>query len=270
MSLPYRSEHAGRLMMQSTDGHAANAGLVFDKFFSGWNDSFTDLADNKNFKRNWVGQMVQRHKTRHGVEPGIEREMAERQRLLATALGGRFWHVEATGRFVTGTGLANPLENGFAWHHTGSFPYLPASGLKGALRSFWTQWTEDPGLQENATSWLGKQDGGTAAGTLIIFDMVPVDFTPLAEEVMTPHYGEWYQARDDQAATNAPGDWMDPVPIPFLAVEAGARFQIAMAPRGREEPDWQVIRKGVSDALTWIGLGAKTAVGYGRFELLPS
>src|ERR1700682_1416157 len=127
MSLPYRSDHAAGAMLRPPEGRAANSGLVFDKFFDGWNADFTRLADEQQGKRKWVEKMVALHKARDTAERGLEAEMAERQRRLADALEGKCWQTEATARFVTGTGLANPLENGFVWHHTGNFPYLPAS-----------------------------------------------------------------------------------------------------------------------------------------------
>jgi CRISPR-associated protein Cmr6 len=274
MSLPYRRDHAARNMLHSQTARAGNTGLVFDKFFDGWNAEFDGLEgeDRRDRERDsaksvWVKDIIARHRA-----TGVEEQMARRQRALVLALNGKCWTAKSTARFVTGLGLPNPLENGFVWHHTGSFPYLPASGLKGALRHFWTQWTDDSELKEAAPRLLGSSpsESGTTAGALIVFDMLPLKFTPLSPEIMTPHYGDWYQTSDEKIESNAPGDWMDPVPIPFLAIEKGAKFQIAMAARVGEQVDWQMISKGVKETLEWIGLGAKTAVGYGRFELVDS
>jgi CRISPR type III-B/RAMP module RAMP protein Cmr6 len=165
------------------------------------------------------------------------------------------------------SGIANPLENGFAFHHSLGVPYLAATGLKGALRAYWEQWHSAEGKEQ----FTGRLFGKNGVAGVAFFDMLPTTPPTLGPEVMTPHYGDWYAASGADIAANAPGDWMSPIPIPFLAVETGATFQIAVAPRTAGDPDWprhlQCMRDVLGDALSVVGLGAKTAVGYGRFKL---
>lgn len=248
----------------------SNVGLVFDKFFASWNEQFIAasfdhfLSDEKmqrfstETKAEWVRSVSARGTK---ASPG---DAAERVAKLAEKLGGAVWYAVATSRFVTGTGIANPLENGFAFHHTLGVPYLTASGLKGGLKSYWDHWSGD---NTGSIEMLGT---ALSAGSVIFFDMLPVEPVTLVPEVMTPHYGEWYQKGKEAP----PGDWMSPTPIPFIAVEAGAYFQIAVAPRKFGDPAWQANReklKGIlKETLDITGLGAKTAVGYGRFELYDS
>lgn len=66
---------------------------------------------------------------------------------------------------------------------------------------------------------------------------------------------------------NPPGDWMAPIPIPFLVTEAHAAFVFSLLPRVPNHRDavapvWSWLLK----ALQFAGAGAKTAVGYGRFS----
>jgi CRISPR-associated protein Cmr6 len=65
-----------------------------------------------------------------------------------------------------------------------------------------------------------------------------------------------------------PADWHNPVPIPFLVVNK-ISLQFCIAPRpsikiGPEE--LQEAMKMLIMALEYLGAGAKTATGYGRFE----
>jgi CRISPR-associated protein Cmr6 len=80
---------------------------------------------------------------------------------------------------------------------------------------------------------------------------------------MTPHYGPYYQRGEN------PGDWFNPVPIPFLTIAPGQDFLFAVAPRRPKtqeaDTDLQLIEDWLESALDLIGAGAKTAVGYGRF-----
>jgi CRISPR-associated protein Cmr6 len=243
---------------------AANLGLVFDKCFGGWEPSYTDYASNS-AKHDWVKRIANASK---GGPRDVLREAVGRQReLVVGALGGKAWPVKATSRFVTGTGIANPLENGFAFHHSLGVPYLPATGLKGALRAYWEQWHQVGNKDALTERLFGKR----GAGSVVFFDMLPTAPPELVPEVMTPHYGAWYAATGAAIAENAPGDWMSPTPIPFLAVEAGAMFQIAIAPRRKGDQDWPEHKRHLEDilhgALGTTGAGAKTAVGYGRFAL---
>lgn len=84
----------------------------------------------------------------------------------------------------------------------------------------------------------------------------------LVAEVMTPHYGPYYQAK---RADVAPGDYHDPNPIPFLAVEKGTAFLAGILPRSPSDADdAKQARAWLLEALQEIGAGAKTATGYGR------
>ena len=95
-------------------------------------------------------------------------------------------------------------------------------------------------------------------------------------DVMTPHMGKWYEKGDaignDNFGQVAPSDWHSPVPVPFLVVRKGVKFQWAIAPRQSGEPSTAARRQEavkralqeLKNALEWVGAGAKTAVGYGR------
>lgn len=63
-------------------------------------------------------------------------------------------------------------------------------------------------------------------------------------------------------------DYLDPVPIPFLAVERGAHFLAGVLPRTPGDVgDAKRARQWLMEALEQLGAGAKTATGYGRFKV---
>ena len=171
----YQSAHRANLLATSV----ANRGLVFDKFFDGWKPNFAEL-EGTGAKLAWINRFANQRAPFDG-------DRAERQRALVSSLKGKLWFARATSRFITGTGIANPLENGFVWHHTDGTPYLPGSGVKGALASFWRNWH---GNLEDADRLLGQ---GGDAGEAIFFEMIPAASVALVAEVMTPHYAPWYQ-----------------------------------------------------------------------------
>jgi CRISPR-associated protein Cmr6 len=83
---------------------------------------------------------------------------------------------------------------------------------------------------------------------------------------MTPHFLPYYE---DPRGTVPPADWHSPIPIPFLVVDSDQVFLFALLPRDpsdqQHKTDCQTASAWLTDALEWIGAGAKTAVGYGRF-----
>ncbi|MGI9211319.1 MAG: type III-B CRISPR module RAMP protein Cmr6, partial [Methylococcaceae bacterium] len=177
--------------------------------------------------------------------------------------------------FVTGLGNPHPVENGFLWHPTLGVPYLPGSSVKGLLRAWVEHWddTLTPDIKKaRCLTWFGteaKEDIPDQTGRLIFFDALPVKEVTLAQDVMTPHYGDWYEQGGEIGNANVehnkvPADWHDPVPVPFLVVKE-ASWLFAIAPR---KPEDQAEAKNamvqLKQALEWLGAGAKTAVGYGR------
>ena len=236
-----------------------NAGLWYDKFFNGWDDQFSEVPDGN--KTVWV-----KNSANQCGEQSVLSEQIVRLYNLLSARGGYVWYFKTDGRFVTGLGRDHPVENGFAWHHTLGVPYLPGSSLKGMLRA----WAREENRQEHDTNRIfgpeTRQKAGV--GSVVFFDTLPCAPVKLEADVMTPHYGPYYQ---NEGAKTPPADWHDPVPIPFLVVANAQTFLFALAPRRINDPqdlqDCEAVAGWLEDALTWLGAGAKTAVGYGRFKL---
>ncbi len=253
------------------NGKHPNAGLRFDKFADAWNSNFRfdeDTVDRKTVKGTWLG-------SRAGSvgEAQLLKEACTRQRQMVQSLGGLVCCFKNVSRFMTGLGRAHPLENGFTWHHTLGVPFLPGSSLKGLLRS-WSR--EETGVFEESSSGHRRflEDQQTArqfgsqeqVGDLVFLDMLPMLQPRLVVEVMTPHYGPYYQSGE------MPGDWHSPIPIKFLATDAGFEWQVAvLGSRGPlSEEERTFVENLLTGALEWSGAGAKTAVGYGRFERITA
>ena len=167
---------------------------------------------------------------------------------LVVARGGQVWVYKTEERLVTGTGRSHPVENGFVWHPTLGVPYLPGSSIKGLIG------------QPDRENVLGSK---TRVGRVICLDAVPTSPVKLEADLMTPHYSPW-------SADNPPGDWRSPTPIPFLTAAPGVEFQLAVFPRAKHDSDdMATVGHWLEEALTEMGAGAKTAVGYGRMNLVP-
>jgi len=241
--------------INATKGLTAHAGLWYDRFFNGYTINW---EVEPGVKTDWVKTAA----TKVGADTMLK-EYATRQSALMTSLQGEALQMVSEWNFVTGMGNNHPVENGFAWHSTLGVPYLTGAAVKGMLRAWCEVWT---GFSDDKISqWFGSSE---KAGELIFFDALPTQPVTLTADIMTPHYGDWY-AKGDQPqkddGSNAPADWHDPVPIPFLAVAPNQSFQFAIARRPVSIiPIIDVVNELI-DALENLGAGAKTAAGYGRF-----
>jgi len=262
----------------------ANTGLWYDKFPNLWGKNWRKegmqhtctiewqpdpTKRSKNAKHTlgkltWIESVAEswyRPKTPPCGSPELIAEMCMRQSLLTKSMNGKCIALTNDSRFVSGLGREHPVENGFAWHQTLGTPYLPGSSIKGMLRA----WAKSEEKSKEADRLLGSERDG--AGRVVLLDMLPSAPIKLVADVMTPHYGPYYQEKQ------TPGDWYSPIPIPFLACEASQRWQTAFLPGSRCESDQEfngdseIILQWLTDALAWQGAGAKTAVGYGRFSV---
>jgi CRISPR-associated protein Cmr6 len=142
----------------------------------------------------------------------------------------------------------------------------------------WDDSLDEPARKQRVARWFGvdaetakKEGTDEHAGGLIFFDALPIKPVELALDVMTPHYGKWYEQggeikNPNQEPEKVPADWHDPIPVPFLVVKQ-ADFLFAIAPRRTsDQAAAKSAMKVLAEALDWLGAGAKTAVGYGRMN----
>jgi len=103
-------------------------------------------------------------------------------------------------------------------------------------------------------------------GRVIFFDALPEpnNLQDVFElDIMNPHYQPYY------SGSEPPGDWFDPNPIFFLTIREGVVFNFWIWQRG--EHNSNLLEKTkilLIEALKEVGVGAKTSLGYGRFEEL--
>ncbi len=242
----------------------AHAGLWFDRFFNVYQSDWTLKPEAKSeWIKQFRGQVGQQTQLEHFVK---------RQTTLINQLNGRSQRYKTDWHFVTGMGNSHPVENGFSWHPTLGVPYLAGSAVKGLVRA-WVVLNDD-GLTEleqkaRLKSWFGtekKGDVADQAGGLIFFDAIPDQRPSLVCDIMTPHMGDWYAKGSEGDPHNSkalPADWHEPVPVTFLAVKH-AHLIFSIAPRRADQADQlDAAFSALSQALEWLGAGAKTAAGYG-------
>ncbi len=259
-----------------------NSGLLYDKFCDQWTPDFSgfpegDARDVAGGKLSWVLSVVRPRLPGTGrPDPAKPRvkcgdkdlldEFAKRRIDLLGRHDQKPLRYVLDSRFVTGLGRRHPVENGFAWHHLLGTPYLPGAGVKGLVRAWAEHYETETSDRIRRIFGPPPASGALSVGSVIFLDALPVAPVQLVAEVMTPHYGPWYQAE----GAAVPADWHSPTPIPFLAVECGTEFSFGILPRRPADiEDCGQVEVWLAEALAWLGAGAKTAVGYGRFGPAP-
>lgn len=210
----------------------------------------------------------------------IIEELAQRSAKLLQQLGLRQIQMTATlsTPLAIGLGSGSVYETSICLHHVYGFPYIPGSAVKGLclawLRQEYQNLNQDT-LPKWVQSFFGIED---EKGQLTFQDAYPLEEVAIQLDIINVHYPKYYSGND------WPDDNQNPVPIHFPVVPAGQRFRfnvgwkttanskLAKLPEGLAsklggQPDSleDFIKKTISKALKDWGIGAKTAIGYGKF-----
>ena len=196
-----------------------------------------------------------------------------RQHALLAHYGSSGYRIStnSTAPFATGLGNEHPIENGFAFLTPYGLPYLAGSGVKGIARRAMQELCgdgEDGFTPEAINALFGPENTDkpedARRGALDFWDVFPNPAGgKLVVEIMTPHFGGYYQNGD------TPHDSGAPVPVSFLAVPARSQFDFSVVCHTSRLPEalqdqWRgLLDRAFSHAFEWVGFGAKTSVGYG-------
>lgn len=129
-----------------------------------------------------------------------------------------------------------------------------------------------------------SDDTAQVRGALTFWDVIPqIKGDSLSVGIMTPHQGHYYQQNSDRktGASITPHDSGQPIPIQFLTVPPGSGFSFTvtcdtahlarLAPELAWNDQWKaLLMQAFTHAFTWLGFGAKTAVGYGALQEDPT
>jgi len=282
MSIPLYQQHNAPM----TPPENSHLGLWYTRFFNRYHAQW---KLEKEDKEKWVSSVAHR-------KCGDDKVLTQQTLRLLTLVQalkrqdtlkeGDFAICETNWHFATGLGLPHPVENGLAWHHTLGVPYLAGNAVKGLLRAWveiWDDSLSDKQRLQRRQSWFGMVKGEEGderdqAGQLLFFDAIPIEPVRLIADIMTPHYGKWYEQGHEIQGPNMtdllkehherlPADWHEPIPVPFLAVKQAKLLFVIVARDVKDKllaDEALKALKSLVEALKWIGVGAKTAAGYGH------
>ena len=254
-------------------------------FFTGLNKVF-EHNERKNkykivgydFEKDYVrnlktGFKIYRDYLLQGVKQGKIKEVVnkiiERQYQVADCT----FRLKTQTRLIVGLGSGSVLETSIKLHHIYGIPYIPASAIKGILRAYriWelAKWNEDKFKEienridetkldnkeeEKIIEIFGNQQ---QKGKLIVLDAYPINFEGFDVDIMNPHFPDYYDKGEP------PADWQNPNPITFLAIPENTEFNFYFKNTSVYDGN---LKEELKEAFENIGIGAKTALGYGILE----
>jgi CRISPR-associated protein Cmr6 len=162
-------------------------------------------------------------------------------------------------RLIVNLGAPSVYETSLLLHRNYSIPFIPGSSVKGVAYHYAV-------LGEIKDDDVRRIFGNEKQkGAVDFFDAFPIidnekDFFVL--DIMNVHYQKYYQEEEKE-----PGDWMNPNPVFFFALE-NIKLEFAVA---SEKSDSNLAKKAlnlIEKALSkeGIGIGSKTSIGYGYFS----
>jgi len=194
---------------------------------------------------------------------------------------------------IIGLGNEHPTEKGFRFDWTTGSPFIPSSSIKGVIRLAYLvnelrmkkdeedaerfcNEISDGKLSKDAKLVFGsgelKRDKQEASrGKIIFLDAFPVSLPRLKPEIMTCHYKDYLMD-----GKRGPTEDQQPNPQQFWAVspyldqngEKPLKFIFRMlVPKSiaTDAGRFSALENALNSALTEHGIGAKTAIGHGRF-----
>jgi CRISPR-associated protein Cmr6 len=217
----------------------------------------------------------------------FEKNIEKQEKVVNSLFSGNYLKKDFTIDYRLVIGSEQSIyETSIRLHHIYGIPYIPSSAIKGVLRSYTIlecfseelkKYNEDKYQKFEEEVLFTKDEDGNykhkwfidifgsqeQEGEIIFFDSFSKD-VKIQKDIMTSHYGDYY----DKKKKVAPTDTQSPNPIPFLTVVGEFIFFIASKKNSIEKYKIRdkSIKEWLKEALTNHGIGAKTAVGYGYFN----
>ena len=205
-------------------------------------------------------------------------------------------------RIVMGMGLPSFFENGLTFHHVYGVPYISSSSVKGLARfvyllnlmgefdlkkikslseelekrelknfKFPNKSFEEMNEQEKKNLFVYIFGSQYFRGRVTFGDVFPEEFKYVVD-ITNPHFRDYYNKSErKKKKEDSIGEWQNPVPIPFLALE-NATFVFPYKIELGENKKFieNIVENILKEGLKFLGIGAKTRKGYGWFEEVES
>jgi CRISPR-associated protein Cmr6 len=199
------------------------------------------------------------------LRPLWQQRFQQRQQML-TLTGAQTLSLSLVAPLTLESAHLDVHENtGLILHPLYGFVYFPGQLLKGLTRAWaenhWVPAQEDTlKAQQTLDHILGRPGQENGSGAIVFHEAWPENWPTVTVDVASQHTPHYY------AGKSAAGDWQEPAPTFFLALQTGARFQFALSRNGASvAPELLNLAQEWLSAALHQGLGQRRSSGYGRF-----
>jgi CRISPR-associated protein Cmr6 len=248
----------------------ANAHLMFTRVWYGKSAAGGGLADDNEQQLAQLQRVVE---AAQSTCPDLLTSIHARRRAAAEGLAARrnltVRHLSITPlwRVVVGHGENSVHESSLTFSPTYGVPVWPGSSLKGVAAA---QARAEGAPIGDMVRLFGSprpdaKDLDPERGGVVVLDAIPATAPKLVVDVLTSHVQPYYNEVNAKGTTvsTPPAEYHNPVPVRFLAV-AATTFQTTLIGSQTDVRDFKsFLERAVDD----LGLGGKTAAGYGYCEI---
>ena len=248
-----------------------NLGLLLDKL-----NSEIDTLSNHDAKDNML-QIMSAFSMNSSLMESYEYAFRQWSKILKKKDDCEFFDISSISKSLIGTGNASVHEFGVNLNKPWGVPYISGSTLKGLVSSYlfknggkqWWKSDKDNTKSDFQVELFGgsrkdKDDDNSYCGSIVFNDawIYPVNNQKwFVNDIINVHYQKYY------GEIRLPDGTEDPIPVKIAALQSQLKFFVTIQ---GEEKERKFIKSILVKALTEDGIGGKTSVGYGRFEVLKS
>ncbi len=251
-----------------------NLSLLLDRYFG--------YEDNKEKQKSEKGDFFK------SIQNSFDQKLIEAnyqrwQRIIKSYQHCKDFTASPEWRMIVGLGQTSILETSITLDRITGIPIIPGSALKGLAGSYallcvlektnrldevekeYQKYLKEEinELPENYLEFIKIFGYEGQAGEVIFLDAVPTKVPILEPDIMNNHYPDYY---GDKNGTIAPTPYQNPNPVYFLTLGKESQFAFAVASRTLNRDSEKLINyacEWLRHGLSELGIGAKTAAGYG-------
>lgn len=194
-----------------------------------------------------------------------------RRDVLASIHGAHFFRAKLQARMIVNQAGGVIENSGLALDRNSGDPYIPGTALKGIARRGAAALNANDAEIDMVFGWSDSKTRTppTFGGLVSFLAAYPVGSAPLEADILTAHHNFYYGAKPSHPCAY---DNERPIPNEFPVIKSGSEFEFFLAPASaarQKQCDFDPLAKAkewLIAGLTVLGVGAKTAAGYGWFE----
>lgn len=239
-----------------------------------YEEAIDEIEKNRDFKCDNIDLLINKFRNKHSISYTIKKYCSnilkqskiinyvnEQSRLLekTSLYQVEKYEFSVMNKMMIGYGGTTTYNNDITLHPIYGIPYMPGQAIKGVLKHYISNYTDDP-KAKILSSYLGDED---KKGDILFFDAYPKEDCEIVEDVMSVHHKDYYTSlesfpRDDDTTTV----------IKFLAVKGSFVIRLGICNKLMKSTDFDngLLLSVLKDALYKVGIGGKTSVGYGILE----